>query len=117
MKSLKDLFSIEKAIIGAIITIASLIAIAFGVYFHFEGKFVEAQSAATIHLELAEEIQLTGVRLDAKILADRIAQIQERIWSYEEKYGPGCGVHRAVCEQWKADIRRLELQLPGSTTR
>lgn len=117
MKPLKDLFSFEKAIIGAIITIATLIALAFGVYFHFETKFVEAQTAQVIHQEMRAEIELTGIRLNAKILEDRISRIQERIWRYEEKYGTGCGEHRVLCQQWKAEIRLLELQLPGSTRR
>ncbi len=118
------LFNAERAIIGAVVTVATLIAIAFGVYFHFEGKFVEIGTAVQAHQqiqtaqqELQEEIQLTGSRLDAKILEDRISRLQERIWRYVERYGPNCGAHRLVCEQWKAEIKRLERQLPGGTGR
>lgn len=112
--ALKDkIFTMEKAIIGAVITIASLIAIAFAVYFHFENKFVEINAASAAHGRLEAEIHLTGVRLDEKILEDRIARLEERIWRYEEKFGPNCGEHRQLCQQWRLEIARLERQLRG----
>ncbi len=111
--SLNSLFKAERAVIGAIITAASLVAIAFAVYFHFEGKFIEVKTAVAAHQQMQEQIELTGIRLNAKILEDRIAGLQQRIWIYQEKYGPDCGAHRALCQQWQAEIRRLERQLQG----
>lgn len=107
------LFSAEKTIIGAVVTIASVIAIAFGIYFHFEGKFIEVKTAVAAHQQMQEQIELTGIRLNAKILEDRIAGLQARIWRYQERYGSDCGAHRALCQQWEAEIRRLERQLQG----
>lgn len=106
-------FKAERAIIGAIITVASLVAIAFTVYFHFEGKFIDIATAVQAHQQMQEQIQLTGYRLETKILEDRIAGLQQRIWVYQEKYGPDCGAHRALCQRWDAEIRRLERQIRG----
>jgi len=61
----------------------------------------------------ARELKLVSVRLDQKILSDRISQLQIRLWQLESKYGPRC--HKAdqpvinECQQLQQEIDQLKL--------
>ena len=59
------------SIIGAILTIASLIGVAFAVDSHFAK---------------AEELSYVSDRLEHKIISDRITDIDERLWKIESRW-------------------------------
>jgi len=58
------------------------------------------------------ELQLVAARLDQKILADRIDQLEHRKWKLEDKYGPGCvkapPVVKEACQQLKQRLEGLK---------
>lgn len=41
-------------------------------------------------LAKADDVKKLDIRLEQKIQSDRVANLQERIWSYEDRYGTDC---------------------------
>ena len=41
-------------------------------------------------LAKAEDVRQLSTRLEQKIQSDRLSNLQERIWSYEDRYGTNC---------------------------
>lgn len=43
-------------------------------------------------LAKAEDVRQLSTRLEQKIQSDRLSNLQERIWSYEDRYGTNCAI-------------------------
>ena len=58
------------------------------------------------------DLTLVAVRLDQKILSDRIEQLGSRLWRLEEKYGTGCvnaePVIKEECQQLKQQLEQAK---------
>lgn len=54
------------------------------------------------------QVIFVSERLNKKILVDRLHAIEERIWSYEDKYGPGC---ERCTKETKEMYRKLKQEL------
>lgn len=54
------------------------------------------------------EVQLIAARLDQKIMGDQAAQIQNRIWRIEDRFGKDC---QRCDDDTKKEWRRLKDQL------
>lgn len=77
------------SIIGAIVLLVGLIT-SFQV---FDDRWAKAAQLKTTKINLVQSIQqvqksidLTNVRLEQKILKDKIDALQERIWQLEDRY-------------------------------
>jgi len=82
-----------KALVG----LGSLIAIAGGMV-TFEDRYAKDR-----------DLQLVAGRLHQQILIDRIHQVENRLWKFEDKYGPGCvKAERIVKEECQKLMQRLE---------
>lgn len=78
-----------------IVTLASLVGIAFSAYFYIDSRYA-----------LARDLQLVEVRLEQKINSDQINNLQRRIWSIEDRYSD-VQMPETVAEE----LRELKLQL------
>jgi hypothetical protein len=78
-----------KAIASIISAVAMLAGLVFGVS-AYEEKFAKSRDLSRVE----ETVQLLGSRLDQKIRADRIHNLQRRIWDLEREFG-GVGVPTA----------------------
>ena len=65
------------------------------------------------------DLQLVSERLDRKILQDRLYDLQERIWKYEDRYGRDCekcdDVSKDEYRRLQQNLREIERQLEGKT--
>lgn len=43
-------------------------------------------------LAKADDVRNLDIRLEQKIQSDRVANLQERIWAYEDRYGIVCSI-------------------------
>lgn len=65
--------------------------------------------------DVNKSIQKLSIRLEQKIQEDRLANIQERIWALEDRYGTdqskmpvdACDTYRRLCEEKQKIIRKL----------
>lgn len=82
-----------------IISICVLFGIAFGAISYF----------AT-----ADDLEQVAMRLDQKIMDDRIFSIQKRIWQLEDRYPgqPDCSTwHGPTADRDRQEYRRLKMEL------
>ena len=89
-----------------VLSIITIISITFGIYFHFEKKFA-----------LAEEVRRIEQRLDYKIKADQLRDIQQRLWTIEDRF-KGCAMDKTTEEEYrKLQVDKEELKRSLDTIR
>ena len=76
-----------------IISIFTIIGIAFGAYFYIDNRYA-----------LSQEVKKIEQRLDYKIIADQLQTKQERIWKISDRYPDSQKMPPAV----KEEKRQLE---------
>ncbi len=93
-------------IIGILIGATTL----FGVGFKYDQRLAKAE-------DVNKSIQALSIRLDQKILEDRLNNIQIRMWKLEDRYGSDQSKmpidaresYRIFCEQKELILRQLDL--------
>lgn len=65
--------------LGIIIGIITLLAMGY----KYDGRLAKAE-------DVNKSIQSISIRLEQKIQSDRLSNIQQRIWQYEDRYGTDC---------------------------
>ena len=63
--------------LAPILTVLTIIGMAFGVYFFLDATFAKCA-----------EVKAIERRLDYKIESDTLNTLQERLWKMEDRYGP-----------------------------
>jgi len=71
---------------STVISLGTILGLAFGLYFHFDKKFAKAEAIESIQHHVAQ----VDKRLDIKILEDRRDKLQERVWDLEKRFGETC---------------------------
>lgn len=66
--------------------------------------FVSAIVGANEYLAKASELELISMRLDQKILNDRLYNLQNRVWAIEDRYGTDV---TKMLENIRTEYRRL----------
>ncbi len=79
-------------IVGVIISLST----ATGILFKLDGRWAKAS--------LTETVKTLAMRLDIKILEDRLSALQERIWNLDDRY-PILGT---MPQEKKDEYRRLK---------
>ena len=69
--------------ISTIVALIISLTVLIGLAAKLDGRWAKAQSLS----QLSQSVQKLAERLDQKILADRQAMVQERIWRLEDRYG------------------------------
>lgn len=103
--SLKATWQKVTAIVGALLIIGSVVGATIKVDTRY-AKRVEMYS-------VSNEINLVGIRLDQKIIQDRIDSYQSRIWKIEDRYRGKPMPQDAIeaIRQYQKEIEKLKRQL------
>ena len=72
----------RKELIGCISGIVGLIAMCFAVYFFFESRYAHAGDM----VKAMDSMKKLAIRLDYKIVEDRLHGVQRDIWTIEDRY-------------------------------
>lgn len=80
-----------NGITGAILGVAALVGVSFG---------------AVNYFATAQDLKLVEMRLDQKIVSDRIQQLQERIWMLQDRYQK-----TSMPAEVKNEIRQLQMEI------
>jgi hypothetical protein len=95
--------------IGAIVTVLTIVGMAFGIYFFLDANYAKCQDVKAIER-----------RLDYKIESDKLSTSQDRLWKLEDRYGvdasyatdPTVRQHmkelRTTVDEQRDRVRRLE---------
>jgi len=105
------------ALIGFLIV---FVGSCFGIYFHFDGKYVQAGDFK----KAMDVIQKIGIRLDYKIIEDRLTNVRKDIYIIEDRYCPDKSqpctekdmpeVVRKQYRELKVEKEKLEKELDGA---
>lgn len=79
-------------LLGALVSVVTLIGFAFGAYFFIENNYAKA-----------EEVQKIEQRLEYKIKSDQRKEIQQRLWQLEDRYEK-----KSMPETTKEEYRKLQ---------
>ena len=91
-------------ILGAVISILTVIAFIFGAYLHLDSKFAEEEKVEEVKLN----VEKVEKRLDFKIVKDKFQAVQERMWNLEDRHG-GRDLEGAD-QSVKEEYRNLQVQ-------
>lgn len=103
--SLKATWQKATAIIGALAIIATVV----GATVKIDTRYAKSTQIVT----MSKAVTFVGIRLDQKIVQDRINDLQDRIWKIEDRYR-GKPMPQDAFEairQYKKEIRDLERKL------
>lgn len=82
----------ENRILSILVSVGTLLGIAFGAYFYIDSNYAKAA-----------EMQKIEQRLDYKIKSDQSKEVQQRIWLLEDRY-----YHKNMPESTKEEYRELK---------
>ena len=85
--------------LSLIITLATILSIAFGAYFFIDSRYA-----------LAESVKQVEQRLDYKITSDQANEIQNRLWKLDDRYGKPEKMPEAVKEEYR-DLKEKKARL------
>ena len=86
-----------------IISILTIVGIAFGAYFYIDNRYAQC-----------EDVKKIEKRLDYKIVSDQLKSVQDRIWRLEDRNAKEKVVPKTVKEeqrQLESDKKLLEKKL------
>jgi len=103
--SLKATWQKVTAIVGALVIIGSVV----GATVRIDTRYAKTTQVYS----LTEAVNYVGMRLDQKIIQDRISDLQDRIWKIEDRYRGKPMPQDAIeaIRQYKKEIRDLERKL------
>lgn len=81
-------------LIQSILAITALLSVVFGVYFYVDNRYA-----------LADDLNKTKQRLEYKIQADQLSNVQDRIWKIEDRFEK-----RTMDITTKEELKRLNQQ-------
>jgi hypothetical protein len=81
-----------NGIMTILVSLGSILGMAFGAYFYIETNYAKAAEVAQVEQ-----------RLDYKIKSDQSKEIQQRIWQLDDRYEK-----KAMPEAVKEEYRRIE---------
>lgn len=79
-------------ILSALVSVVTIVGIAFGAYFYIEGNYAKAA-----------EVQKIEQRLEYKIKSDQGKEVQQRLWLLEDRYEK-----KPMAETIKEEYRKLQ---------
>ncbi len=81
-------------LLSSLVSVATIVGIAFGAYFYIEGNYAKAG-----------EVQKIEQRLEYKIKSDQGKEVQQRLWLLEDRYEK-----KTMPETIKEEYRKLEVE-------
>ena len=88
-------------LLSTLISLGTLLGIAFGTYFWMENRFA-----------LAQNLNLTNQRLDYKMKSDQVKEIRARIWQLEDRCIKLCDLtSKEEMRKLNADLEDAQVQL------